>query len=292
MEEKVFDGDFFKVLENLNISIKKSASYGASGARKSRIKGTSVEFSDYREYIHGDDFRRIDWNAYGRFDKFFVKLFMEEREALINVFVDCSSSMDFGEPKKSMLALKLAAAFSYLTLSSLDRVCINTLRGKELRSQEALSGKLMLQRALSLLKGIEFDGTTDINAAIAKKDFKSKGVSIIISDFFTTNGITEAVKYLTYRKQEVILLHLLSPEELKPEYYGQVKLIDSETKEERSIILNTAIIKAYKKQLEAFKSGLKDSASKYGAKYVEVSSDENIEEVILGKLSKGGILEK
>jgi uncharacterized protein (DUF58 family) len=289
-KDKLFDGEFFKVLQNLNINIKKSANYGASGARKSRVKGTSVEFSDFREYVPGDDFRRIDWNAYGRFDKFFIKLFMEEREALINIFVDSSKSMNFGEPSKSALALRLAAAFSYIALNNLDRVCINSLKNKELRATEALSGKLMLQRALSYLKDIEHEGTTDINASISKKDFKSKGVSIILSDFFTDNGIAEAVKYLTYKKQEVILIHILSPEELEPNYYGQVKLIDSETREDRNIILNPSIMKAYKKQLTSFKSSLREIASKYGAAYIEASSEESIDKIILEKFMRSGIV--
>jgi uncharacterized protein (DUF58 family) len=289
-KDKLFDGEFFKVLQNLNINIKQSASYGASGARKSRIKGTSVEFSDFREYVPGDDFRRIDWNAYGRFDKFFIKLFMEEREALINIFVDSSKSMNFGEPSKATLALRLAAAFSYIALNNLDRVCINSLKNKELKATEALSGKLMLQRALSYLKDIELEGTTDINASIAKKDFKSKGVSIILSDFFTDKGIAEAVKYLTYKKQEVILIHILAPEELEPNYYGQVKLVDSETREDRNIILNPSIMKAYKKQLNAFKNDLRDTAAKYGATYIEASSEESIDKIILEKFTRSGVV--
>jgi uncharacterized protein (DUF58 family) len=289
-KDKLFDAEFFKVLQNLNINIRKSASYGASGARKSRVKGTSVEFSDFREYVHGDDFRRIDWNAYGRFDKFFIKLFMEEREALINVFIDSSKSMNFGEPSKSTLALRLAAAFSYIALNNLDRVCINTLKSKELKSTEALSGKLMLQRVLSYLKNIELEGTTDINASIIKKDFKSKGVSIILSDFFTDKGIADAVKYLTYKKQEVILIHILSSEELEPNYYGQVKLVDSETKEDRNIILNPSIMKAYKKQLAAFKNGLREVAAKYGAVYIEASSEESVDKIILEKFARSGIV--
>ncbi|MBL4937701.1 DUF58 domain-containing protein [Clostridium sp. YIM B02515] len=292
MEEKnkLFDAEFFKILQNLNINIKKSASFGASGARKSKVKGTSVEFSDFREYVPGDDFRRIDWNAYGRFDKFFIKLFMEEREAMINVFVDSSKSMGFGEPSKSTLALRLAAAFSYLALNNLDRVCVNTMKNKELKATDALSGKLMLQRTLSYLNNIEFEGTTDINVSVMKKDFKSKGVSIIISDFFTENGIVEAVKYLTFKKQEVILIHILSPEELEPDYYGQVKLIDSETREDRNIILNNSIMKAYKKQLGLFKKSIIDTAAKYGAAYIEAASDEGIEKIMFEKLSRSGVL--
>lgn len=290
MEDKLFDNDFFKLLQNLSITTKKSANYGASGTRKSKVKGTSVEFSDFREYVPGDDYRRVDWNAYGRFDKHFIKLFMEEREALVNIFIDGSKSMNFGLPLKSSFQLRLAAAFSYITLNNLDRVCLNVIKNKELKTMEALSGKTMLQRALSFLKDIEFEGITDINGSIMKKDFRNKGVSIILSDFFTENGIAEAVKYLTYKKQEVILIHILSPEELQPDYYGQIKLIDSETKEERSIVLNPSIVKAYKKQVTLFKNNLKDAAAKYGATYIETSSSEAIENIIMEKFIQSSIV--
>lgn len=290
LEEKIFVGEFFNILQNLSINIKKSANYGASGARKSKIKGTSVEFSDFREYMSGDDFRRIDWNAYGRFDKLFVKLFMEEREALINIFLDCSKSMNFGTPSKAVLAVKLAAAFSYITLNNLDRICVNTMKNKELKSLDALSGKMMLQRTLSSLQDIVYEGTTDISASLMKKDFKSRGVSIILSDFFTDKGIGDAVKYLTYKKQEVILIHILSPEELQPDYYGQIRLIDSESLEERSIILNPSILKAYKKQLAIFKNGIQEVALKYGASYIEANSSEPFEKVILERFTRSGII--
>jgi uncharacterized protein (DUF58 family) len=290
MEDKIFDAEFFKILQNLAVNIKKSASYGASGARKSRVKGTSVEFSDFREYIPGDDFRRIDWNAYGRFDKLFVKLFMEEREALVNIFIDSSKSMAFGEPSKSLMASRLAAAFSYIALNNQDRVCINTLRGSELRSTEALSGKMMLQRALSYLSDLKLEGTTDINSALARKDFGGKGVSILLSDYFTPNGINDALKYLTFKKQEVILIHILSPEELNPDYYGQVRLIDSESSEERSIILNPSIMKAYRKQLDMFKTEIREAGRRFGAAYIEASSSEAFDKVILEKFTGSGVL--
>ncbi|MDP4178692.1 MAG: DUF58 domain-containing protein, partial [Bacillota bacterium] len=101
MEEKIFDTEFLKKLDSIALNANITMSEGSSGSRKSKSKGSSVEFSDYREYTAGDDFRRVDWNAYGRFDRLFVKLFMEEREALINIFIDSSKSMNYGNPKKS-----------------------------------------------------------------------------------------------------------------------------------------------------------------------------------------------
>lgn len=110
----MFNEDFFKKLNKINMYINFKLTGGTQGGRKSKAKGVSVEFSDYREYAPGDDFRRIDWNAYGRFDKFFIKVFMEEREGVFNFFIDKSKSMDYGKDNKKDTALKIVAALSYI----------------------------------------------------------------------------------------------------------------------------------------------------------------------------------
>ena len=125
--EKIFTDDFLKKLNKINMNLTLRLSSGYQGGRKSKAKGVSVEFSDYREYIKGDDFRRIDWNAYGRFDKFFIKVFMEEREGIFNFFLDTSKSMDYGKENKKIMALKIVAALSYIAINNLDRVNITTL---------------------------------------------------------------------------------------------------------------------------------------------------------------------
>ena len=129
MQEKIFDDDFFQKLNTLKLSLNMRLNQGMSGARKSGAKGTSVEFSDFREYMLGDDIRRIDWNAYGRMDKLFIKQFMEEKEGIYHIFLDTSKSMDYGEPKKSRLALQIAGALSYLVLNNLDRVYVTQMSG-------------------------------------------------------------------------------------------------------------------------------------------------------------------
>jgi len=119
---QLFDSEFLKKIQQLVITSKIVLSDGAGGNRKSRSKGSSIEFSDYREYSLGDDFRRIDWNAYGRFEKLFIKLFMEEREAHVHIFLDTSKSMDWGEPNKSFASRRLAAELSYISPSNYDKV--------------------------------------------------------------------------------------------------------------------------------------------------------------------------
>ena len=158
MNDKIFDKDFFNKLNNINLNVKLRLSQGAQGGRKSHAKGVSVEFSDFREYTPGDDFRRIDWNAYGRFDKLFIKLFMEEREAIFNIFLDCSKSMDYGQANKSHMALKVAASLSYVVLNNFDRVYVNLLGDGGIESTKGASGKLTFQRLLKELSSTEFSG--------------------------------------------------------------------------------------------------------------------------------------
>lgn len=292
MGERIFDADFLKKLDTIVINVRMMMNTGSGGNRKSRSKGSSVEFSDFREYSLGDDFRRIDWNAYGRFDRLFVKLFMEEREAMVNVFVDSSRSMDFGEPKKSLAAIKLSGVLAYLALNNLDRVCINSLSETLVKQSQALNGRGMFQRCADFLENMKFDGITDLNSCIKKKEFKGSGVSIIFSDFFTPGGIEEAVKYLMYKKQEVILVHILAPEELSPDMEGQIRLMDSETGEARDISVTPVLLKQYDKELNAFINNIREFCSKMGAAYIQVSSGEPIEQVVFEEFARAGIISR
>ena len=108
-------------LRGLKLNIRRTLSYN-EGARRSSSKGRSAEFSGYREYIPGDDMRYVDWNAYARLDKLYIKEYMEEREGRVNIYLDTSRSMEFGEKLKSTLMAELTEAISYVALSGRDSV--------------------------------------------------------------------------------------------------------------------------------------------------------------------------
>lgn len=287
---KIFDSDFLKKLEAIAIRSRMLMTEGVGGNRKSRSKGSSVEFSDFREYSAGDDFRRIDWNAYGRFDKLYIKLFMEEREAFINIFIDCSKSMDFGSVKKWDTALKLSAIITYLALGNMDRVCINLMKDGVLIQSQSMTGRASFDKCIKFIESIEFSGNTDINKCIKLKEFHGRGISIIVSDFFTPSGIEETVKYLLFKKQEIILIHVLSNEEINPFMEGQVKLIDSETGFLRDIAVTPVVLKRYQQELERFINNIKEYASKMGATYIQVSSEQSVEKIVFEEFIKAGII--
>lgn len=285
----LFDASFFARLNNLKLAMHMRLDQGQTGGRKSSAKGSSVEFSDFREYLPGDDIRRIDWNVYGRLDKLYIKQFMEEKEAYYHIFLDSSASMNFGTEKKSVMALRLAAIFTWLVQRQLDRVEILTFKDGRLAKTSPINGRGSFGPLLKELEQVEFDGTTKINEAVKRGSFNGRGVCIIISDFLDPEGIDDAVKFLTFKKQEVLLVQVLAREELECEQEGTVALTDMETGEELRITMTRQAIMAYKNTLEEHNTKIHSLAKKYGCHYFEVCSDEDLDQVVFETLRQKGI---
>ena len=293
MKENIFDKDFFTKLNKINMALNFRLSNGTQGGRKSKAKGVSVEFSDFREYAPGDDFRRIDWNAYGRLDKLFVKVFMEEREGVFNFFLDKSKSMDQGDDNKGEMALKIVASLGYITINNLDRIIVSGLEDGNIVDLGSGTGKRTFQKLLRDLNNIEFNGATNLGESIRKRKITGRGVSIVVSDFLNNGGLEnleEGLKYLAFKKQQIILVQVLSKEDREPTIDEEVTLIDSETREEVKMTLNYKVIEEYKKALKTYNNNLKNMAKKYGAKIVFVRSDESLEKVILDKFTRNNVV--
>ncbi|WP_113674900.1 DUF58 domain-containing protein [Vallitalea guaymasensis] len=281
MNEQIFTSDFMSKLEKLSISVKNMATYGLAGSRKSKAKGMSVEFSDYREYVPSDDFRRIDWNAYGRFKKLYIKLFMEEKEAVFRIFIDNSKSMSFNN--KNITSLRLAAAFTYITLNNLDKVLINPLISNETGIFLG-QGKNSFMKHISYLENIDFNNHETSFAGLKKMNFNGSGISIIISDLFTNENIEDVIKFLAFNKQQILVLHILSEEEMNPRIDGKLKMVDSETGQEKNLVITPRLLKKYKENVKRFSNNINDICSKYGATYVNIKSTDSIEKIILEDL--------
>lgn len=286
---ELFDMGFFSKLNHLKLAMHIRLDKGLSGGRKSSAKGSSVEFSDFREYLPGDDIRRIDWNVYGRLDKLYVKQFMEEKEAFYHIFLDTSASMDFGEQKKSVMALRLAAVFAWLVLKQLDRVEILTLRDGRLGKTSPVAGRESFQRLLKELEQVTFTGTTRINEAVRRSSFWGRGICIVISDFLDPEGVEEAIRYLTFKKQEILLIQVLAREELHFEEEGTLALEDMETGEQVRVTVTRQTVKAYEDALEVHNQSLQKLAKRYGCAWQQVTADEDLEKVVFHTLKQKGI---
>ena len=278
---QLFDSTFLRKIQQLALNARFTLDGNSAGNRKSRSKGSSVEFSDYREYTPGDDFRRVDWNAYGRFEKLFIKLFMEEREAPVTIFIDISKSMDWGEPNKTIASRRLAAALAYISLTNFDRISIACIDEDIQQMCKDIRGKNFFHRVTNVLENIQYTGESNIRKAIENYRLNSgRGITVIISDFFTQGSINDLMKLLIYKKQAVYICHILSPQEICPTVSESVKLVDSETGKTMDITVTPSLLNAYGKSLNNFRSQIEQTCIKWGAYYFHFSSEMAVEEMV------------
>lgn len=271
----VFTKEYIAKLERLSIGLtERLGAVGYSGGRKSSAKGSSLEFSDFREYIPGDDLRRVDWNGYGRFDKLYLKLFLEEKQAAVNLFLDTSKSMDFGG--KIVMAKALAASLAYIAAAGGDRTQIFAFGEKAGAQKLGITKKGQLAETLDFLDGLEPGGGTDYLRAIRERSGLGRGVSIILSDFLSEQAPWDAVKLLQEKRQEVYLLRILTPEEIEPQRGGMVRLVDSETGETRDLELSDHAVSAYKQALRQQESALREFCWQRGAGYCRTDTETSL----------------
>src|SRR5712692_4492942 len=224
----LLDPDFLARLEQLELVSRKIFLGRMKGERRSKRKGQSVEFADYRNYVIGDDLRHLDWNLYARLDKLFLRLFMEEEDLHFYVLIDNSLSMDFGNPTKLHYAKQVAAALSFIGLVNMDRVVIEVFNDRLTQSLPAVRGKRSLWRVLDFLEKLAPAGPSDMKQALRTFSLKSsgKGIVIVLSDFMDKGGYEDALRYLVARQMDIYAIQILSQEEIDPEILGDLKLVD------------------------------------------------------------------
>lgn len=285
----MLDAAFFDTLSRLRLAMGHKSSMNLTGNRKSVQKGSSTEFSDFREYMPGDDIRRIDWNAYGRLDRLYVKEYMEEKEAVVSILLDTSASMDYGSKKKSETARLLAAAMAYLGLNNMDRVFVYDM--KRMQSPfAATGGKKAFPRLAEWLEQCSFEGKADIVEAVRLLPAKGPGVTILISDFLQEEFLDKEqeteklLRFLDYRRQKAVFLHVLAGEELSVELTGTRNLIDMEERSTLRLTLDAASIRVYEKALQNFTSHLGKECARAGAFYAICSTEADFHQLIFQDL--------
>ncbi|MBQ2794142.1 MAG: DUF58 domain-containing protein [Clostridia bacterium] len=298
MKGTYLNDEFFSRLETLSLELRANLAGFFGGKHLVRTYGQTVEFADYREYMLGDDIRRIDWNLYSRFEKYFLKLFTDERQMHTQIFLDCSASMGKNSPGKAEYAVAVAAALGYLSVHNMDKVSFKLIKGE--KSEDpfgTLVGKRAFFNAISSLGELEFEGECDLRSAIinAPNQGNNDGLTVIISDFFTDSDWKSAVDYLCYKKRQVLLVQVITPEEREPLYSGRVNLLDSEAGDEldpRNMRMNidrSAQI-AYETALQEIFNDLKSFANSREAGFVTVCTDQPIEKTLFKELLKVGIM--
>src|SRR5215471_2658425 len=226
----LLDPKFLAQLEQLELVSRKIFLGRMKGERRSKRKGQSVEFADYRNYTVGDDLRFLDWNLYARLDRLFLRLFMEEEDLHFYLLLDNSLSMSFGEPTKLHYARQVAAALAFIGLVNMDRVVIEVFNDRLTQSLPAARGRRSLWRVFDFLQKVEPAGPSDLRRALRTFSLKcsGKGIVVLLSDFMDKGGYEDALRYLVARQLDIYVIHILSQEEIEPEVVGNLRLTDIE----------------------------------------------------------------
>jgi len=292
MAEELLDADFLKRLETLQLTTRRVFAGRMRGERRSHRRGVSVEFADYRDYVRGDDTRFIDWNIYGRLDRLFLKLFIEEQDLYLYLLVDTSKSMAFGEPNKMLYAKQLAAALGYIGLSNLDKTGVFAFAEGERDLLAPTRGKSQVWRLLRFLNDLEADGQTSLlnicKGFVVRRPIK--GIVVLISDLLDGEGYEEALKWFLRGNYEVYVIHLLAPEEIEPTVRGHLELIDVETQWGVEVSVTDPLLRFYRQTVEAFCGGIKSFCTQYGMNYILARTSTPFDRLILDVLRRRGLL--
>jgi uncharacterized protein (DUF58 family) len=294
MDAALFDPEFLSRLEYLSLVSRRIYRGDTRGAHASPRRGSSLDFADYRAYQPGDDFRTIDWSIFGRLDRLFVRLYAEDDDLTVHVLLDASQSMAYGSPRKIDYARRIAAALGYVGLGSLDRVGVTTFAAGLGGALAPRRGRAQLFHLLDYLSSVATGGETDVSRSLEDYALRSRapGLAIVVSDLLdpSLQGYRRGLRALLYRRFEVVLVHVLDPEEISPREEGALRLTDMESGQTLAVAVDRPLLAAYRGRMAAYFSEVEEFCLTHGVEYLRTSTVVPFEEVVLKYLRQGAHL--
>lgn len=296
-DDLLFDSAFLGKLEQLYLLSRKIFRGQQPADRKSRRIGSSLQFTDYRNYTPGDDLRSVDWNIYGRLEALFVKLFEEEQDLPVYFLVDASASMRWS-PRPDALtkfdqARRLAASLAYIALANLDRVNIFYFSSALSGGAGLVRGKNQFHKLLDFLKRAPAPhGPTQLRAVLRAfaQQVKKRGLVFVLSDFFDPAGCEEPLRMLRFDQFDVQLIHVLDPAEREPALRGDLRLLDAESETPVELTSDDALLRRYRHEIETFLNALRAFCVAQRMGYVQASTEVAFEDLVLRVLRDGAII--
>ena len=291
--------EFMHQLDRLDVMSRKILTGKMQGERRSKKKGQSVEFADYRNYVVGDDLRFIDWNLYARLDKLFLRLFMEEEDLSLSIAIDTTASMNWGDPDKLHYAKQIAAALGYIGLVNYNRVNLyaftNTIDDQLL----SLRGRRPVPRMLEFLdrQTARTDPPVPGHFPNVCKRLallqRQPGLVVVISDFFDKGELADAMRYLAHERWDSYAIQLLAPQEVDPvkgQIVGDLRLRDVEDGDFAEVSITPALLKRYQATLQAYCQHLRDQCVRRGVAYLVSETNVPFQTLVLKYLRERGLL--
>jgi uncharacterized protein (DUF58 family) len=293
----LIDASLARRLERLGLVSRRRLAGQGQGDRRSLRKGSSLEFADYRHYVEGDDPSRVDWNIYGRTNALFLRVYEEEEVLNVHMLLDVSRSMDFGEPNKLAFARRVAASLGYVALNAANRLYVWPLSGQDGGFGPAW-GRSRAGPLLTYLDGAgpaqtETPETTvgvtpgppDLDSIVASSyAARGAGLTVLISDLLSPTW--EKALFRLAQRGEAVVLHTLSPQELRPALGGDVRLIDRESGARVPVTLNNDAIRLYAQHLAEWKHGIESFCARHGVTYVPIDTGESLETLLFDTLRR------
>jgi len=290
--DRFFSNALLVQLERLDFISKRTHVGRVKGERKSPRRGSSVEFADYRPYEVGDDLRYVDWNAFGRLNRLYLKVFVDEEDLCVHLILDASTSMDFGRPTKFQYGVRLTAALAFIGFVNLERVGVAVFRDRVTEGWLPTRGRNQFLPLEEFLVGLGPGGPTAFNESLKQYALRAKdsGVAVVMSDFLDPVGYEGGLRALMERRFDIHVIHLLSREELHPSFGGDLELVDAETGEVREVSVDAETLRVYERQLGGFLTGVEGFCRSNELNYVRASTDVALEDLLLRRL-KGSLLQ-
>ena len=296
MPNPLLTPELVRRLEQFQLLASRRAKSSSKGERRSRARGQSVEFADYRTYVAGDDFRYLDWNLYGRLERLFLKLYEEERELPVRIFLDASESMSFGTPRKFDFARQVAAAVGYVALCGFDRVSVTVFPQAEAEAAALGALKTVRGRRSALtffhnLSALSAHGAAELNESLRRGALQARqaGVAVVLSDFLDPAGYEAGLGALVARGFQVSAVQILAPEEVNPTVYGDLHLVDSETGGKEEVTFGRYRLAAYQKTVQNFCQRLREFCRGRGINFFMAPSDTALEKLLLKQLREAEV---
>ncbi len=289
----LIDSTFLEKLERLAIQWQKSFPGLVGGHNISHFAGPGQEFLDHRQFHHGDDLRAVNWRAYLRLEKLFLKMFQVEPRIPVRLLLDCSNSMTTGDVSKFDYARKLTAALCYVGLVRLDTMCIQPFGHDLGDSFLSGGGRHRFIPAVNFLQDLKASGQTNYFQMARQfiSRYPQRGLLIIISDFLDETDCERPLQFLADFGHELILIHLWADEDRQPSWEGQLDLMDAETGSTLEIGFDETARKAYTSAFDEFAKSIQRIGLRNSGRYVGLSTGNPIEEAIFGPLARSGAIQ-
>jgi len=282
----LLDRDFLEKLERLTIHWQRSFAGLVGGHNKSRFPGSGQEFLDHRNFHHGDDLRAVNWRAYMRLEKLFLKMFQVEPRVPVRLLLDTSASMLAHGGLKFDYARKLAGALCYVGLVRLDTIEIQGFAGHLMQRVISTGGRHRFFGVMDGISAFQASGATDYLASVREfiGAYSQRGLVIIISDFLDDQSCERALQYLTDYGHELMLLQLWADEDRVPPWTGELELRDAETGAGMKLDFDDEARGRYTQAFDEYCAGLQNMAMRSGGRYAGVATSQSLESVIFGDL--------